>query len=206
MTDADPFRFAEWRSMLALMPNTESRLRTFCEQAFDLAQQATVGRLGKAQVVDELQDSASVFLDGVDQDEIQKIMSEAFARAEHEHTTNGKGQEKPQEKPADGLGEWDAGDDIEPPPPRGWLLGVIFCRKFLSQLLGEGGAGKTALRILQLLSLAIGRSLTGEYVFQRCRVLIISLEDDIDELRRRILAVGAASAIAQQSWRIDCVS
>jgi hypothetical protein len=39
------------------------------------------------------------------------------------------------------------------------------------------------------MSLAIGRSLTGEHVFQRCRVLIISLEDDIKELERRILAV-----------------
>ena len=35
----------------------------------------------------------------------------------------------------------------------------------------------------------IGRSLTGDHVFQRCRVLIISLEDGPDELRRRILAL-----------------
>ena len=49
--------------------------------------------------------------------------------------------------------------------------------------------GKTALRIAQLISMAIGRSLTGEYVFLRCRVLILSLEDDQDELRRRVYAV-----------------
>ena len=90
---------------------------------------------------------------------------------------------------AAGLGEWDAGDDTGLPPPRGWLLGNVFARGFMSSLLADGGTGKTALRYAQLLSLAIGRSLTGEHVFQRCRVLIISLEDDAKELRRRILAV-----------------
>jgi RecA-family ATPase len=58
----------------------------------------------------------------------------------------------------------------------------------MSSLLADGGVGKTALRYAQLLSLATGRSLTGDYVFQRCRVLIVSLEDDDRELRRRILA------------------
>jgi hypothetical protein len=91
--------------------------------------------------------------------------------------------------PPPGLGEWDAGNDTELPPPRGWLLGNIFARKFMSSLLADGGVGKTALRYAQLLSAAIGRSLTGDHVFQRCRVLIISLEDGPDELRRRILAL-----------------
>ncbi len=88
------------------------------------------------------------------------------------------------------LGEWDAGDDTGLPPPRGWLLGNIFARKFMSSLLGAGGVGKSALRYAQLLSLATGRSLVGDHVFQRCRVLIVSLEDDADELRRRILAAS----------------
>jgi AAA domain len=86
------------------------------------------------------------------------------------------------------LGEWDAGDDQADPPPRGWLLGNIFCRQFVSSLIADGGVGKTALRLAQLLSLATGRSLTGDHVFQRCRVLIISLEDNADELRRRVKA------------------
>lgn len=91
--------------------------------------------------------------------------------------------------PGGGLDIWDAGEDDYAVPPRGWLLGTVFCRRFLSSLVAEGGTGKTALRIAQLVSLAIGRSLTGEHVFQRCRVLIVSLEDDRDELRRRVLAV-----------------
>jgi len=87
-----------------------------------------------------------------------------------------------------GLGERDAGDDTELPPPRGWLLGNTFCRRFVSSLLGDGGVGKTALRYAQYLSLAANHSLTGEYVFQRAKVLIVSLEDDTEELQRRLLA------------------
>ena len=102
---------------------------------------------------------------------------------QHDQDARGDGAEARAE-----LGEWDAGDDIKPPPPRGWLLGNIFARRFVSSLFADGGTGKTALRVAQLLSLATGKSLTGEHVFQRCRVLIVSLEDDADELRRRILA------------------
>jgi hypothetical protein len=97
---------------------------------------------------------------------------------------------------ATGLGEWDASEDVEAPPPRGWLLGNTFCRTFLSSIIGAGGTGKTALRYAQALSLATGRELTSEHVFQRCRVLIVSLEDDDKELRRRIRAACLHYGIA----------
>jgi AAA domain len=106
----------------------------------------------------------------------------------------GQGDSQPQpgpqpgSQPPTGLGEWNAAEDVDPPPPRGWLLGNTFCRTFLSSLIGAGGVGKTALRYAQALSLATGRKLTDEHVFQRCRVLIVSLEDDDKELRRRIRA------------------
>ena len=86
------------------------------------------------------------------------------------------------------LGEWDVGEDTDAPPARGWLLGNTFCRGLVSSLFGDGGVGKTATRYAQLLSAAAGRALTGEHVFVRCRVLIISLEDGRDELRRRLSA------------------
>ena len=87
------------------------------------------------------------------------------------------------------LGIWNAGLDDYQIPPRGWLLSTIFCRRFLSSLIADGGVGKTAVRMLQLISRAIGRALSGEHVFRRCRVLILSFEDDKDELRRRVSAV-----------------
>jgi hypothetical protein len=86
------------------------------------------------------------------------------------------------------LNERDAGDDVEKPQPRQWLLGNQFCRRFLSQIVAAGSTGKSALRLAQCLSLATGRSLTGQHVFKRCRVLMVSLEDDVEEMQRRILA------------------
>jgi hypothetical protein len=105
---------------------------------------------------------------------------------EHEDEAPGAEEDQAQENP---LGIWDAGDDDYDVSPREWLLGTVFCRRFLSSLIADGGVGKTALRLAQLISLALGRSLTGEHVFRRCRVLVLSFEDDRDELRRRVLAV-----------------
>jgi len=74
-------------------------------------------------------------------------------------------------------------------PPRQWLLGTNFCRGYLSGLTGTGGTGKTALRTLQLIALALGRGdLVKEYCHRRTRVLIVGLEDDEDEMVRRIQA------------------
>ena len=81
---------------------------------------------------------------------------------------------------------WDAGDEPGPIPPRRWLLGNQFCRGFLSSVVAGGGVGKTALRLLQFISLATGRALAGQHVFKRSRVLIISPEDDAEEMQRRI--------------------
>jgi len=85
-------------------------------------------------------------------------------------------------------GSWDAGIDPGPIPPREWLLANQFCRGFVSSVVAAGGTGKSALRLLQFVSLALGRPLCGQHVFHRCRVLLV-LEDDEDELQRRITAI-----------------
>ena len=99
------------------------------------------------------------------------------------------------------FGEWDAGDDTGDIPPRGWLLGNTFCRGYISSIQAGGGTGKTALRIAQCLALATGRPLTKEHVFHRCRVLIVSLEDDRDELRRRVQAAMLHHGISREEIR-----
>ena len=76
-----------------------------------------------------------------------------------------------------------------PIAPREWLLGTNFCRGFLSGLTGAGATGKTAIRLLQCIALALGLGyLVGEHVFRRTKVLIVGLEDDGDEMERRIQA------------------
>jgi hypothetical protein len=87
------------------------------------------------------------------------------------------------------LCERDLGEDLEMPPAREWLQGTNFCRTFLSSLVAAGGVGKTALRYAQYLGLASGRDdITGEHIHQRSRVLVVSLEDDLNELKRRMFA------------------
>ena len=104
-------------------------------------------------------------------------------------------------QPSEGLGEWDAGEvDDDNIPPRGWLRGTSSAAG-LSSILGDGGVGKTATRYAQLLSLACGRSLTGEHVFQRSRVMMISLEDEDKELRRRIRAVRLHHGVEREELK-----
>jgi hypothetical protein len=86
------------------------------------------------------------------------------------------------------LGEWDFGEDNDPIPPRGWLLGNLLCRQFLTSIFADGAVGKTALMIAMALSLATGRKLLNEHVFVRCPVILICFEDGKDELRRRLTA------------------
>ena len=106
--------------------------------------------------------------------------------------------------PPPSLEEWDAGEDQEPIPPRQWLLGNVICRRFVSSLLADGGTGKTALRVAQALALATGRNLTGENVFQRCRVLLVSLEDDRDELRRRVQLPNFTTELLMKTSKAGC--
>jgi RecA-family ATPase len=99
------------------------------------------------------------------------------------------------------LGEWDFGEDNEPIPPRGWLLGNLLCRQFLTSIFADGAVGKTALMIAMALSLATGRSLIGEHVFVRCPVLLICFEDGKDELRRRVTAAMKHHGITKAGVR-----
>ncbi len=85
---------------------------------------------------------------------------------------------------------WDAGEeDDDHIPPRQWLLGNAICRRFLTLLFGPGGVGKTSFVIAWVVALATAiNAVIDEHVFQRCKVLYVSMEDDADEVKRRIKA------------------
>jgi hypothetical protein len=89
------------------------------------------------------------------------------------------------------LEEFDVGDLLESgqAPPRPWLSGRYFCRKFVSGLVAPGDSRKTTLRLTQAIEIALGRSLLGYAIHQRCKVVIVSFEDDKDELHRRLEAI-----------------
>jgi hypothetical protein len=96
---------------------------------------------------------------------------------------------EPEPLSPDDLDEWDAGELLSGslPPPRQWLIYRYFCRKFVSSVVAPGNVGKTTLRLTQAIELATGRELLGQRI--RCRVLVLSFEDDRDELHRRLLAI-----------------
>lgn len=128
--------------------------------------------------------------------------SEILARhtgGQEPHSTNGRTNRPGDGKPID---VHDAGDiDTTKIPPRGWLLATTFCRKFISGLVGSGAIGKTAVRYVQYLAVATGIPLTGERVHRRGRVLIVCLEDDLQEVRRRIGAATLHYKIAAEQVR-----
>ena len=173
-------RFTGFRKMLA-GASIELRWTIFENAAAEAAKCIGWG-LNRAAAADELTDMA--FNNGLDDpEEVQEVIAEAF-----ENISNGKHKEN-QPKPNGGLMVWDAGDPFGEIPPRQWLLGTQFCRGFISSLVAAGGVGKTALRAIQFISMALGRSLCGQHVFHRSRVLILNFEDDENEMKRRIKAV-----------------
>jgi hypothetical protein len=138
---------------------------------------------------------------GISDDTMSAIVEQGLEiarqkRARHKHN-GGIGQgpegtlhegEALAEEPKPDLGEVDVGTDIGPPGPREWLHSNQFCRKFLSGLVAPGATGKSALRYVQAIEMALGRSLTGAHIFRQSRVLLVSLEDDADEMMRRLEA------------------
>ena len=74
-------------------------------------------------------------------------------------------------------------------PRRQWLYGKHLVRKFLSCTVAPGGVGKSSLQLVEALAMATGKPLLGIQVCEPLRVWIINLEDPLEELERRVLAV-----------------
>lgn len=73
-------------------------------------------------------------------------------------------------------------------PPLTWILGYRLAVGYLTVTIAPGGVGKSALTILEGISVAANRNLTGQKVHLPGGVWIYSTEDPEDELERRIAA------------------
>jgi hypothetical protein len=73
-------------------------------------------------------------------------------------------------------------------PPREWLYGRHYIRRYVSASVAPGGIGKTALSVAEALAIATGRDLLGVRPADAAKVWFLSLEDPADEFARRMVA------------------
>ena len=81
-------------------------------------------------------------------------------------------------------------------PPRQWVYGRHYIRKFLSVTVAPGGTGKTAITLAEAVAMATGRSIMGIETPKR-RVWVWNLEDPLEELQRRIAGIAQHYNITQ---------
>jgi hypothetical protein len=119
-----------------------------------------------------------------------------------------------QEKHRNGTGKGEqAADDVEARPfepetfkpfdpakmpQRRWLLGYEVLRGSASSIASPGGAGKTTLLLQRMIAIRTGREITGEKVWERGSVWYINLEENAEEIRRRIAAICIEFDIPQE--------
>lgn len=75
--------------------------------------------------------------------------------------------------------------------PREFIFGRHLIRKYISATVSPGGVGKTTLALLEAISIATGENLTGVAPEQAVNVWHYNLEDDLDEITRRVWAICA---------------
>jgi hypothetical protein len=73
-------------------------------------------------------------------------------------------------------------------PPREWLYGQHFIRQFVSATFAPGGLGKSALEIIDAMSMASKKPLIGIQPTGRYRVGYFNGEDPLEETERRVAA------------------
>ncbi len=73
-------------------------------------------------------------------------------------------------------------------PPRAWIYGWHYIRKFIATTISPGGIGKSSLIIVEALAIATGRALLGITPNESTRVWIWNGEDPRKEMQRRIMA------------------
>jgi hypothetical protein len=83
-------------------------------------------------------------------------------------------------------------------PPRAWLYGKHYIRGFVSSTVAPGGVGKSALTMCEAIAIATGRELLGVEPAECVPVWLLNLEDPMDELYRRAMAIAMRHGLTQR--------
>lgn len=77
-------------------------------------------------------------------------------------------------------------------PPREWLYGHHFARRYLTATVGAGGGGKSSLAIVEALAMVTGRPLLDPDgpLSKPLRVWYVNIEDPVEEIARRFHAAA----------------
>jgi len=76
--------------------------------------------------------------------------------------------------------------------PREWVIEGRYLKGMPTLTYAPGGVGKSSYTMLELVSVASGRALSGEKIIQQGKVWVISTEDSLDELRKHFETIMLA--------------
>lgn len=89
-------------------------------------------------------------------------------------------------------------------PRRQFVHGRFTAKRYVSVLVAPAGVGKTTFLLMMAVAVVTGRSdITGFDVLHRERVLLYNQEDELDELKRRLLAVMTQFDVSWADLLID---
>jgi hypothetical protein len=83
-------------------------------------------------------------------------------------------------------------------PPRRWLYGKHLIRGFVSATVAPGGVGKSALTMAEGVAIATGRPILGIEPAEQVPVWLLNLEDPMEELYRRLMAIALHYGLTEQ--------
>ena len=72
---------------------------------------------------------------------------------------------------------------------RDFLYGTHLIQKYVATTISPGGGSKTTLLLTDAIAMATKRNLVGNHPHKQCKVWHYNLEDPLDELQRRVIAI-----------------